>query len=261
MVVAIVVAHWKVGFFIFKPNQGWEYCASIAVAAFCIATIGPGEWSLDHAFDIEFTRLVGRGDRRRRRRRRGAAAARRQLPAASRRARVSTVVRATGRHRRGRAGRHRAGAAGCAWMLVVDVPGDRRDVGRTCSCSRPTTAYDDVYLMTTPGWRDEAKAICDEANGRARGAQRHGRRADHRPDAGADDRSAPTSSTGRPTSSSRWSTTSSPIPRDDAGGHRAGWQTFQKFYGMVIADRRAYAARCATWSWSPTASRRPPAGR
>ena len=32
MTVAIVVAHWKVGFFIFKPNQGWEYCASIAVA-------------------------------------------------------------------------------------------------------------------------------------------------------------------------------------------------------------------------------------
>ena len=52
--MAIVVSHWKVGFFIFKPNQGWEYCASIAVAAFCIATMGPGEWSLDHAFDIEF---------------------------------------------------------------------------------------------------------------------------------------------------------------------------------------------------------------
>ena len=31
MMVAIVVDHWKVGFFIFKPNQGWEYCASIAV--------------------------------------------------------------------------------------------------------------------------------------------------------------------------------------------------------------------------------------
>ena len=59
MVVAIVVAHWKVGFFIFKPNQGWEYCASIAVAAFCIATMGPGEWSLDHAFDIEFTGWSG----------------------------------------------------------------------------------------------------------------------------------------------------------------------------------------------------------
>ena len=55
MVVAIVVAHWKVGFFIFLPDQGWEYCASIAVAAFAIATIGPGEWSLDHALDISWS--------------------------------------------------------------------------------------------------------------------------------------------------------------------------------------------------------------
>lgn len=52
MVVAIVVAHWKVGFFIFKPDQGWEYCASIAVTAFVIAMVGPGRWSLDHAFGI-----------------------------------------------------------------------------------------------------------------------------------------------------------------------------------------------------------------
>ena len=43
MTVAIVVAHAKVGFFIFKPGQGWEYCASIAVAAWVIATVGPGE--------------------------------------------------------------------------------------------------------------------------------------------------------------------------------------------------------------------------
>ncbi len=42
MIVAIVVEHWKVGFFIFKPNQGWEYCASIAVTAFVIAMVGPG---------------------------------------------------------------------------------------------------------------------------------------------------------------------------------------------------------------------------
>jgi putative oxidoreductase len=54
MIVAIVVAHWKVGFFIFKPNQGWEYCASIAVAAWAIATVGPGEASLDHALDIDW---------------------------------------------------------------------------------------------------------------------------------------------------------------------------------------------------------------
>ena len=59
MVVAIVVAHWKVGFFIFKPGQGWEYCASIAVTAFCLGMMGPGEWSLDHAFDIELTGWTG----------------------------------------------------------------------------------------------------------------------------------------------------------------------------------------------------------
>ncbi len=59
MTVAIVVEHWKVGFFIFKPNQGWEYCASIAVTAFCIGMIGPGEWSLDHVADIEFTGWTG----------------------------------------------------------------------------------------------------------------------------------------------------------------------------------------------------------
>ncbi|MFZ4810077.1 MAG: DoxX family protein [Ilumatobacteraceae bacterium] len=52
MVVAIVVAHWKVGFFIFKPNQGWEYCASIAVVALSVAIIGPGRWSLDHAIGL-----------------------------------------------------------------------------------------------------------------------------------------------------------------------------------------------------------------
>jgi putative oxidoreductase len=55
MLVAIVVAHWKVGFFIFKPNQGWEYCASIAITAWAIATFGPGSYSLDHALDIEWS--------------------------------------------------------------------------------------------------------------------------------------------------------------------------------------------------------------
>ena len=59
MIVAIVVAHWKVGFFIFKPNQGWEYCASIATAAFVIATVGPGRYSLDDAFDIVWTGWKG----------------------------------------------------------------------------------------------------------------------------------------------------------------------------------------------------------
>jgi putative oxidoreductase len=59
MTVAIVVAHGKVGFFIFKPNQGWEYCASIAITAFAIGMIGPGRWSLDHALDINWHGWTG----------------------------------------------------------------------------------------------------------------------------------------------------------------------------------------------------------
>jgi putative oxidoreductase len=53
MLVAIVTEHWKVGFFIFKPNQGWEYCATIAIGALSVATIGAGEWSIDHALDLD----------------------------------------------------------------------------------------------------------------------------------------------------------------------------------------------------------------
>jgi putative oxidoreductase len=55
MVVAIVSSHWKVGFFIFKEGGGWEYCASIAFAAFAIGTIGAGEWSVDEALDIHYS--------------------------------------------------------------------------------------------------------------------------------------------------------------------------------------------------------------
>jgi putative oxidoreductase len=53
MLVAIVVSHRKNGFFIFRPGEGWEYCAFLAVAAFSIATIGAGRWSLDHAFGLD----------------------------------------------------------------------------------------------------------------------------------------------------------------------------------------------------------------
>ena len=52
MVVAIWTVHWKVGFFVFHPNQGWEYCASIAVVAFVVGMTGPGKWSIDHAIDL-----------------------------------------------------------------------------------------------------------------------------------------------------------------------------------------------------------------
>lgn len=55
MLVAIVVAHRKNGFFIFNKDQGWEYCATIALVALAIGTLGAGEWSLDHAADLRWT--------------------------------------------------------------------------------------------------------------------------------------------------------------------------------------------------------------
>jgi len=52
MIVAIVVAHAKVGFFVFLPNQGWEYCATIAIGAAAVGIMGPGDWSLDNSVDL-----------------------------------------------------------------------------------------------------------------------------------------------------------------------------------------------------------------
>jgi putative oxidoreductase len=59
MLVAIVVAHWKVGLFIFLPDQGWEYCASIAVVATAVAIMGPGRWSIDHALGVHIDGWAG----------------------------------------------------------------------------------------------------------------------------------------------------------------------------------------------------------
>jgi len=59
MLVAIAVAHAKVGFFIFLPNQGWEYCATIALMAWSVGVIGPGRLSLDNALDIHFVGWTG----------------------------------------------------------------------------------------------------------------------------------------------------------------------------------------------------------
>jgi putative oxidoreductase len=49
MTVAIYTSHLKVGFFVFKPGQGWEYCASIVAAALAIGIAGAGDFSIDHA--------------------------------------------------------------------------------------------------------------------------------------------------------------------------------------------------------------------
>lgn len=52
MTVAIVTVHARVGYFIFLPNGGWEYCASIVAVATAISVTGPGSWSLDDALSI-----------------------------------------------------------------------------------------------------------------------------------------------------------------------------------------------------------------
>lgn len=53
MLVALVTNHAGNGFFIFRPGEGWEYVMTLLVLGFVIATVGPGEWSLDHAVGLE----------------------------------------------------------------------------------------------------------------------------------------------------------------------------------------------------------------
>ena len=53
MTVAIATVHARVGYFIFLPNGGWEYCASIVAVATAIAVAGPGSLSLDDTWSID----------------------------------------------------------------------------------------------------------------------------------------------------------------------------------------------------------------
>jgi len=54
MTVAFGSIHRFAGFFVFKrPDEGYEYVASLAVAALALAVIGPGAASLDSAFGID----------------------------------------------------------------------------------------------------------------------------------------------------------------------------------------------------------------
>jgi putative oxidoreductase len=52
--VALVTNHWKNGFFIFNKGEGWEYVGTLAVLSIALGALGPGEWSLDDAFDLSF---------------------------------------------------------------------------------------------------------------------------------------------------------------------------------------------------------------
>lgn len=61
MVVAIMTAHRKNGFFIFKPGQGYEYCLFIVLTCYALASLGGGRWSLDNALDLDLSGGVGLG--------------------------------------------------------------------------------------------------------------------------------------------------------------------------------------------------------
>lgn len=53
MFVAFWSVHRKNGFFIFRPGEGWEYVATLALIGLAIAIAGPGSASIDNAIGID----------------------------------------------------------------------------------------------------------------------------------------------------------------------------------------------------------------
>jgi putative oxidoreductase len=50
MLVAWITNHWKNGFWVFhRPDEGYEYVMTLTFVGLALGTIGPGEWSVDHA--------------------------------------------------------------------------------------------------------------------------------------------------------------------------------------------------------------------
>lgn len=54
VLVALVTNHWKNGFFINNPGEGWEYVGTLGALSILLGALGPGEWSLDDAFGFSF---------------------------------------------------------------------------------------------------------------------------------------------------------------------------------------------------------------
>ena len=53
MVVAYLTVHRPAGFWITaRPDEGWEYVATILAGSIAIGLLGPGEWSVDSALGI-----------------------------------------------------------------------------------------------------------------------------------------------------------------------------------------------------------------
>lgn len=56
MLVAFVTNHFKNGFFIFYKGEGYEYVMTLAVAGLALSALGAGQWSVDNALDLTWTR-------------------------------------------------------------------------------------------------------------------------------------------------------------------------------------------------------------
>jgi putative oxidoreductase len=54
VLVAFMTNHLKNGFFLSSAKEGYEYVVTVAVVSIALGTLGPGQWSLDDAFDFSF---------------------------------------------------------------------------------------------------------------------------------------------------------------------------------------------------------------
>ncbi|MCI0426035.1 MAG: DoxX family protein [Actinobacteria bacterium] len=60
MLVAFWTVHRHAGFFVFRrPDEGYEYVATLSVAALVLGLLGPGSFSLDASLGIELTGVTG----------------------------------------------------------------------------------------------------------------------------------------------------------------------------------------------------------
>ena len=60
MTVAFGAIHRFAGFFVFaRPDEGYEYVVTLVVAALVLATIGPGDLSIDAAMGLDLTGWTG----------------------------------------------------------------------------------------------------------------------------------------------------------------------------------------------------------
>jgi putative oxidoreductase len=59
MTVALITNHFKNGFFIFRPGEGYEYVLNLSVAALALGALGPGAWSADRYLKIHLNGVTG----------------------------------------------------------------------------------------------------------------------------------------------------------------------------------------------------------